>query len=288
MNKEEKVKKAFDTLTTGVLKIVENPEQMKKIFADYGSNCNYNHYSPFNTLLLMFDTNICKGKPFQMARGYKQWQKEFNRTVKKGERAMWILAPNKRKIVEKDEETGEEIITYAMNGFRPVPVFELSQTEGEPIPQNNKNHNYKSCNELKIKDFVEKCNVPVEFDELIGVNGYTDGEKIVISTHNNEIAQICTLFHELAHWNLHYNHDGEEIEIYKGETTELKELEAEAVAFMVSSALGIENNYSEKYIAGWNLGTKSLKGEFSDRSYKLIMESLNQIHCFIGLVETQH
>lgn len=285
MGNEEKIRQAFQTLRESVMELIRNPEKLEETMKHYGDIMEYNRYSPFNTMLLMFDTAILKQKRFNMARGYKQWQKEFNRHVKKGEQAMWILAPNKVKVVEKDEETGEEIVKYVNKGFRSVPVFELCQTEGEPIPQPTKNHEYKSLNDLKLSDFIDLCDVPVEFEDLVGCNGYTDGKKVVIGTHNNELAGICTLFHELAHYHLHFDRDGAEVKLYNDDSTNLKELEAETVSYMVSSALGIKNTYSKKYVANWNKNGCDIDDEFEGRCDKLLQEALNLIDLFAPCVK---
>ena len=283
-DKNEKVNKAFETLKNGVIELINNPNQLETFFKAYGNKFEYNKYSARNTILLMFETNIRKQKMFQMARGYRQWENEFNRTVKKGEKAMYILAPQKKIIgKEVDEETGEVTKKY-MTYFKSVPVFELSQTEGEPIPRNTtKNDLYKSEKDLKLNDFIERCGITVEIEDLTEANGYTNGKIIVIGRHNSDIAGICTLFHELAHYNLHYSNE-DELELYENETVNFKELEAEAVSFMVSSALGISNEYSKRYITNWNKSVKNLDEEFEKRSYKLLMEALNQIELFKDLV----
>ena len=276
----ERVAQAFQTLRKGVMELIQNPNELEKTMRHYGDYYEYNKYSPFNTMLLMFETHFRKGKMFQMARGLKTWNREYNRRVKKGEQGMWILAPNIITYKEIDEETGEEVTHKVHKGFRPVRVFELCQTVGEPIERPTKNHEYKSVDDLKLDDFISKCGVKVEFEELLHSNGYTDGKRIVIGEHNSELAGICTLFHELAHYHLHFDHDGEEVKLYNDDSTNLKELEAEAVSFMVSSALGIENEYSRKYISNWNKGCNELDGEFEDRSVKLLNEALSQITLF--------
>ena len=103
----------------------------------------------------------------------------------------------------------------------------------------------------------------------------------MIGTHNSELASISTLFHELAHYHLHFDREGEEVKLYSDDSTNLKELEAEAVSFMVSSALGITNDYSKKYISNWNkeYGAR-VDEEFEDRSVKLLNEALSQITLF--------
>ena len=271
--KNQKVEEAYNTLRQGVVELIQNPSLLEETMKTYGDNVEFNHYSGFNTLLLMFDTMARKGKMFNMARGYRQWEKQFNRKVKKGEKAMYILAPIIVKHKEIDPLTEEEIEHSELKGFKAVPVFELCQTEGEPIPQVTKDKDYKSLNELHIKDFIEKVNVPVEFEDMIHVNGYTNGKRIAIATHNGEVAQICTLFHELAHMHLHYK-DGKE------ESVPLKELEAEAVAYMVSSALGIENAYSKAYISQWNKENEDIDEVFVSRCDKLVTEAIRQIDLF--------
>ena len=285
MEKHERVESAFNTLKKGINEVMQNPEQMKELFKEYGSYRQYNHYSPSNTMILMLETMFRKGKPFQMARGYRQWGKEFNRTVKKGEKAIYILAPKKVKTTTFNEETSEEEIEYIHQGFIGVPVFELSQTEGDVIERPTKNKEYRSLQELNIKDFIGKLDMPVEIEDMVNMNGYTDGKRIAIGRHNDHLAGICTLFHKLAHYNLHYNREGEEVKLYDGDTTNLKELEAETVSFIVSSCLGIDNDYSMKYIIDWNKDNKRLDKEFEDRSYRLLNEALLQVDMFMDCVE---
>ena len=271
------------------MELIQDPAKMQEVMKNYGIYYNFNKYSGRNTMILTFETMIRFGKPFQMARGYNEWRDKFNRNVKKGQTAMHILKPQKKLISkEVDEETGEEIKHY-QHYYTTVPVFEFCQTEGEPIPRPTKNHLYKSEKDLKVMDFIEVVNnlgISVEFEELLQADGYTNGERIVLGEHNTDIANICILFHELAHFNLHYE-NGEELNLYKKEeeAPRLKELEAETVSFMVSSALGISNERSKVYIANWNKHYADVNEQFEKRSHKLLMEALNQIDLFIGLID---
>lgn len=281
---EEKVEQAFETLRNGVIELIQDPDKLQQTMKEYGEYHQYNRYSGQNTLLLMFQTRHLKKKPFMMARGYNQWLKEFNRYVKKGEKAMTILAPTFRTIVKTDEETQEETKIKELAGFRAVNVFELCQTKGDPIPQPTEDKEYKSMHDLKAEDFANACGVPVSFEDLVGMSGYTDGKKIIIGTHNNELGRICTLFHELAHYHLHFDRNGDEVKVYDDDRTSLVELEAESVAYMVSSALGIENDFSRKYISHWNRGNDDIDSVFRSRSLRLLNEALAQIDIFMGLV----
>lgn len=277
-NNKIKVEKAFETLRTGVVELIQNPAKLEATMQHYYEVIPHNNYSPRNTMLLILQCGA-RGHIFNLARGYKQWQKEFQRNVKKGEKGMNILAPLIRKEINEDGE--EETICY---GFRAITVFELHQTEGEAIPQPSKDDRYKTEKEYKLQDFIKATGVTVELEDMLEANGYTNGKRIAIATHNNETAQICTLFHELAHYHLHFKAGNEEQVYSTADSTSLKELEAEAVSYMVSSALGIENKYSKTYISNWNKNNKEIDKEFANRADKLLMEALNQIELFRDLI----
>jgi len=183
--------------------------------------------------------------------GYKKWQK-LGRQVQKGEKGIKILAPMTfKKTVEEESENGEIVekekkITY----FRPVTVFDISQTEGDPIPSIDlslKNNFGEILNPL-LK-FADKKNIKVDFktaeeDPILtdGCHGYSSGGYIAIkTTDQNETEQASCLVHELAHELLHKDNT-------EGVTKEIKELEAEAVAFIVMDHYNVELK-SSKYLA---------------------------------------
>jgi hypothetical protein len=132
------------------------------------------------------------------ARGFKQWQ-EVNRWVKKGAKAIYILAPKKRTITVTvlDSETGEknkekrQIIT----GFYQIPVFRYEDTDGEPLPARQE---YKPPKLPPLQDVAKHFGVDViyaPFDgRSYGFYSWTGGKKIVLHTHD-----IRTWFHELGH-----------------------------------------------------------------------------------------
>lgn len=92
------------------------------------------------------------------ARGYKQWQ-EVNRQVKKGSKAIYILAPLTKKVKEIDAETGEETTKVIVYSFRPLPVFRYEDTEGEPLPD----YDYKPKKYPPFFDVAEKLGLSVEY-----------------------------------------------------------------------------------------------------------------------------
>ncbi len=128
------------------------------------------------------------------ARGYKQWM-EVNRFVKKGSRAIYILAPLTRKIRETDKATGEEKDTVIITGFRPIPVFPVEATDGEPLP----NFDYVPKTFPPFFDVTEKLNIKVEYRPMMG-NYYGKFS----TSGGNQMIQLCSAsevvyLHELSH-----------------------------------------------------------------------------------------
>lgn len=188
--------------------------------------------------------------------GYKQWQDKFNRQVKKGEQGIAILAPQKYKTTETKlvegkqsnanimEEKIEEEVTKIY--FKTVYVFDISQTEGESIPEVNINIK-NTCSEAlePLKEFAETKDIDLKFKSFDrdSYKGYSKLGEIVINSDLNQTEQASTLVHELGHELLH-----ETREKRKELTTEIKEMEAESVSFVVMDSLGVEIG-SDRYLA---------------------------------------
>lgn len=126
------------------------------------------------------------------ARGYNQWQ-EVGRQVKKGSKAIYILAPLTKKVTETDAETGEETTKVIVYGFRPLPVFRYEDTEGEPLPD----YGYTPKTYPPFFDVAEKLGVSVEYRPMRGnfLGRYSTGTTSI---------QLClqdahVYYHELAH-----------------------------------------------------------------------------------------
>lgn len=214
-----------------------HPEKIKKIMEIFLQKRKHFHqYSIKNLILANHQLYQKKGRGIELLAPYKRWGK-VNRNVKYKETALYILAPMKKEI--KDEET-DEIIEEKWF-YRAVPVFDLSQTEGEKFEKdftiNKSNITYDN-----IKNNVKNIEIIESEKEL--TRGYTDGDKIYISKHISDTQKICVLFHELGHYYLHFNTE-------KKLSKNIKELEAETISFMLSSAIGVENNESSTYINRW-------------------------------------
>ena len=236
--------------------ILTNPEALEAISqAKTASLEGFHQYSFNNLVLAAFELYGRNGKSIQLLAPYKKWA-DVNRHVKKGEKALRIVAPIRKKIGE-DENGEPKYVTW----FKSVPVFDVSQTEGESLV---KYFAKFTGNEFAFDEITSRCNVNVNLIEGEIRRGYTDGKEIFVSSDIPVERQICTFFHELAHYNLHFDANRNEIE------RETKELEAEAVSFIVSNFLGIHDKSSPAYILEWTKNyddekrTELLKGKGSN------------------------
>jgi len=210
---------------------VTDVDFMDKIMDDYIRKKHFHHqYSIKNILLANEQLFIRKGITTELLAPYNAWDK-INRHVKKGEKALYILVPI---IYENDDGTND---VY----FKRGPVFDLSQTEGEPFTAEY----VDNISGISYEQIVSQIDIPVEYSDKEIQEGYTDGETIFISKHISDTKKICVLFHEMGHYYLHWGEDRDEI------SRNIRELEAEVVSYMTTSALGIQNKESAQYIRGW-------------------------------------
>ena len=91
----KKVEQAFQTLRTGVVELIQNPTTLEETMKHYYEVIPRNNYSPRNTMLLILQCGA-RGHLFNLARGYRQWQTEFKRNVKKGEKGRQKRGRQKR------------------------------------------------------------------------------------------------------------------------------------------------------------------------------------------------
>lgn len=166
--------------------------------------------------------------------GYEKW-KTMNRYVLQGEKGIPILAP---LLVRPDKDDPDSPLKLC--GFKVVYVFDISQTEGEPLPPEPCWKSPEKNPELqeRLIKFVYSKGISVEFHELPGeTQGTSHGGWIEISPH----AGTKTLVHEIAHELMHHTENSVHDPI-------IRELEAEAVAFVVCKYFGINGLKSPNYI----------------------------------------
>jgi antirestriction protein ArdC len=275
---KQKVKEITDRLEQGLKELFESEK-----YKSYLSTMSKFHNYSFNNTLL-----IAMQKPdATLVAGYQAWQKNFERHVNKGEKAIRILAPAPYKIKEErdklDPVTGEmmfdengvpqkEQVEVTIPAFRAVSVFDVSQTDGKPIPELETRELLSTVE--GYEDFVQAlmnvAPVPIGFEDIPGESkGYfhTEEKRIAVQENMSESQTLKTMVHEVAHSMLHDKEINQDImEPAKDRNT--KEVEAESIAYTVCQHFGIDTSeYSFGYIAGWS----------SNRDMKELKSSLDTI-----------
>ena len=170
--------------------------------------------------------------------GLYAWN-QLGRKVKKGENGIRILAPMIGIRRKKDEEAEKDIRTQnqaVLVGFRAAYVFDVSQTEGAELPEfSERVSGSVGENRDRLVDFVIAQGIELEFNESIApALGMSYGGKIAMLPGQSSAEEFSTLVHELAHEMLH------KAERRTATTKTVRETEAEAVAFVVGKAIGLE------------------------------------------------
>jgi antirestriction protein ArdC len=223
----------IDKLTDGIRGLTSSQEWQRYLEVQ----SRFHSYSFSNVLLI-----AAQSPTATRIAGFHTWR-NLGRTVRRGEKAIWILAP---MIYKKDQEHAEDS-RAEIRGFKFVPVFDVSQTEGDELPS--------ICHRLSGDDAHR------HFDDLVAVarsleftveevqlEGAMNGRcshvvrRIQIECRNAPTQNVKTLAHELAHAILHES----------VESRSLAELEAESTAFVVCHKLGVDSaRYSFGYVASW-------------------------------------
>lgn len=169
--------------------------------------------------------------------GFGKW-KELGRFVKRGEKGIQILAPvtvYRRRKAELEEETDSNR-QQVLIGFRPVYVFDYAQTEGADLPELNHTISGDVDGvEDRLIEFLAQQNISLEFDQSIQPSlGVSYGGRIAILPGQSKAGEFTTLVHETAHELLHRT------DRRTFTTKVIRETEAEAVAFIVGQAVGLE------------------------------------------------
>lgn len=264
---KQKVQEITDKLEEGLKELFESEK-----YKTYLSTMSKFHNYSFNNTLL-----IAMQKPeATLVAGYKAWQKNFERHVNKGEKAIRILAPAPYKIKEErdklDPVTGEmmfdengmpqkEQVEVTIPAFRAVSVFDVSQTDGKPIPELEAQELLSTVE--GYEDFVQALMnvalVPIGFEDIPGDSkGYfhTEEKRIAVQENMSESQTLKTMVHEVAHSMLHNKEiNRDDLMEAPAKDRNTKEVEAESVAYTVCQHFGIDtSDYSFGYIAGWSSG----------------------------------
>ena len=193
--------------------------------------------------------------------GLYAWN-QLGRRVKKGEKGIQILAPMIGVKRKKDAEAEQDITKQnvpVLVGFRAVYVFDVSQTEGKELPGMDGVKGEVGEHRNRLIDFITAQGIELEFNERIApAMGMSYGGKIVLLPGQSKAEEFATLVHELAHEMLH------KAERRTQTTKTVRETEAEAIAFVVSKAVGLQTgtataDYIQLYHGNASLLAESLE-----------------------------
>lgn len=179
--------------------------------------------------------------------GYQAWR-SLGRYVRKGEKGIMILAPILRpRAEEADERVGGDELRPAV-GFRAVYVFDVTQTDGAPLPDIGSVNGDPGSYRERLEQFVREQGIALEYSaDIAPAKGLSEGGRIKLLPGLTPAETVATLVHELAHERLH------QADRRASTTKRIRETEAEAVAFVVCQAVGLESGAaSADYISLWN------------------------------------
>lgn len=183
--------------------------------------------------------------------GFHAWH-DLGRNVKKGEKGIMILAPLTRK---QEPAPGQETPHEPPRvlGFRPAYVFDVSQTEGKPLPEFAKTTGDPKDYTEKLKAVAARQGIAVEYDETIRpAQGISSGGRIRLLPGQGPAEEFSTLAHELAHEIFHHGKGAPAL------PKAVRETQAEAVAYVVSRGIGLNtNSAAADYIKLYN-GDKAM------------------------------
>lgn len=270
--RQETIDKAIETMNKGVYEYLDS-DRFKTLL---DTMSKFHDYSLNNTLLILEQNP----RATQLA-GYNKWQQDFNRQVKRGEKGLMIWMPVEIKVKENHyvlDENGNRIlgddgkfkreeVVVKKRTFKIGYTFDVSQTEqieGKEVielsPVKELEGNVKDYPTL-TKALMEISPVPIKIEAFKAsakgcYNSLTN--EIKIQPDMSEAQTIKTMIHEIAHSIVHSDENLNQlkqknnVEFSKNE----KEVQAESIAYIVSSHLGIDtSDYSFPYVATWGLST---------------------------------
>ena len=256
---KERLKEITEHIEQGIKEVFTSEK-----YADYlRTMSRFPRYSTNNRILI-----YAQNPKATHVAGYQAWKTKFDRHVVKGGKSITIIAPTpyKKKIEEEKLDPDTKLPMLDENGdviteekeikipmFKPIPVFDISQTEGKPLPTLAETlEGYVKNYDIFIEAIKCASPVPILFEPM---DGGTDGffnlseQNIHLRTGMSEIQTVCAAFHEITHAKLH-NTDAENPKTHSAE-----EIEAESVAYTVCAYYGIETDANSfGYLANYTQG----------------------------------
>ena len=259
---KERLKDITDSIETGIKELFESDKYRQYL----ATMSRFHRYSVNNTMLIYMQrpdaTHVA---------GFNKWRDQFGRSVKKGEKGIKIIAPTpfKKKIEQEKLDPDTQLPMLDADGkiiteektiqipmYKPVTVFDVSQTEGKPLPQLAHDLSGNVANYDVFMEALRRSSpVPISVEVMGGgMDGYFDLEHqdIAIREGMSEVQTVSAVIHEMAHALLHNRaKDTEEKTPELSRSTE--EVQAESISYAVCAYYGIatgDNSFG--YIASWS------------------------------------
>lgn len=260
---KDRLKDITDSIEAGIKDLFQSDK-----YAQYLQTMSRFHkYSVNNSMLIYLQ------KPdATLVAGFNKWRDQFGRNVMKGEKGIKIIAPTpfKKKIEQEmlDPDTKQPVYDADGNAvmeekeikipmYKPVTVFDVSQTDGKPLPELAANltgdvQNY----EVFMEALRRSAPVLLAFEKMAAnMDGYfsPDEQRIAIREGMSEVQTVSAAVHEIAHSKLHNQPKTEDTNAPKRKDHNTEEVEAESVSYAVCAYYGIatgENSFG--YIATWS------------------------------------
>lgn len=263
-------------ITAGIEQGIQELFESEKYMRYLSVMSRFHRYSVNNTMLIYMQ------KPdATLVAGYNKWKNQFERHVKRGEHGITIIAPTpfKKKIEEQKLDPDTKAPMLDAEGkvimeereveipmFRPVKVFDVSQTDGKPLPElastlSGSVQNYEAFMEALRRS----APVPLSVEPMAAnMDGFfsPDQQRIAIRAGMSEVQTVSAAVHEIAHSKLHNYAKAQEEAVRAGDKEPPKkkdrnteEVEAESISYAVCQYYGIqtgENSFG--YIANWSQG----------------------------------
>lgn len=239
-------------MTESLQALTLDREKLKEFFKNAARQGLSFHSYSFNNLMLAW----FQKKDFEVLAGMKQWNK-LARSVRKGEKAIYILAPCWSS--KKKTEDGEEEKKPARSGrplfFKSVKVFDIKQTEGKPVNWDAltgagfiraDGEDGGAATWETLKAFTAAAGFTVEEKNTAQAGGWISGKSIAIHSEISPAAKCAVLLHELGHYKYAHQTDAG-----AGMSKEVKEAEAEIFSYITGQCFGINNEFTGAYLAAY-------------------------------------
>ena len=281
-------------ITAGIEQGIKELFESEKYMRYLSVMSKFHRYSVNNTMLIYMQRPDAT-----LVAGFNKWKDQFERHVKKGEHGITIIAPTpyKRKIEEmkRDPDTHAPILDadgkavmeekeIEIPMFRPVKVFDVSQTDGKPLPELASSLSGTVPHYEAFLEAVRRsAPVPIEFEPMAdNMDGYfsSDKQRIAIRPGMSEVQTVSAAVHEVAHSKLHDRQKMQETaagdntaDQPKPKDRNTEEVEAESISYAVCQYFGIQTGANSfGYIASWSKD-KDLK------ELKASLETINKTSC---------